>query len=290
MQTLIPRIVADFACECGENPLWHPTEKKLYWTDIPTGRLFRYDPATEQAEQIYEGRPVGGFTFQKDGSLLLFRDRGNVVVWRDGKEQRTIIDEIPEERDTRFNDVFADPESRVYGGTMPTDERKGRLYRIDRDGSYHVMLEGVGIPNGMSLTLDGKQLYFTDSLAHTIWLFDYDRKNGALTNQRAFLELDKSHGLPDGMTVDTADDIWTARFNGASVCHFKPDGTFIEKIDLPANQITSLIFAGEDLTDLYITSAGAHQKPDTGKHAGALFHVRTNVQGRPEHPSRIGGG
>ncbi|MFW6060517.1 MAG: SMP-30/gluconolactonase/LRE family protein, partial [Phycisphaeraceae bacterium] len=262
---------------------------KLYWTDIPTGRLFRYDPASDQAEQIYEGRPVGGFTFQEDGALLLFRDHGNVVVWRDGKEVRTIIDEIPDERGTRFNDVFADPEGRVFCGTMPLPEqRAGRLYRLDPDGSCHLLLENIACSNGMDLTPDGTQFYYTDSGARTIYLFDYDRATGNLTNQRPFLEVPEDAGLPDGMTVDATGDIWNARFNGGCVCHITADGSLAEKIDLPAKQITSLIFAGDDYTDLYITSAGAQNKPDTGAHAGALFHFRPGVQGKPEHASRIG--
>ena len=284
-----PRIVADFACETGENPLWHPTEKRLYWTDIPTGRLFRYDPAGDTAEQIYTGRVVGGFTFQSDGALLLFRDAGNIVVWRDGAEERTILDEIPDERGTRFNDVFADPEGRVFAGTMPKgDERLGRLYRIDQDGSYTIMLEDVGVANGMGFTLDGTCMYFTDSKLGKIFLFDYDRASGALTNQRTAIQVDTKAGNPDGMTVDANGDIWTARFNGGSICQFAPDGTFKQKIELPAKQITSLIFAGDDLSELYITSAGAHNKPDTGEHAGALFHLKPGVHGRPEHASRIG--
>jgi sugar lactone lactonase YvrE len=28
-------IVADYACETGENPRWHEREQRLYWTDIP---------------------------------------------------------------------------------------------------------------------------------------------------------------------------------------------------------------------------------------------------------------
>ena len=59
-------IVADYACETGENPLWHEREQRLYWTDIPPG------PNSEKHEQCYEGRPVGGFRIQMDGSLLLW--------------------------------------------------------------------------------------------------------------------------------------------------------------------------------------------------------------------------
>lgn len=127
-------IVADCACETGENPLWHEQEQRLYWTDIPTGRLFRYDPKSGKHEQCYEGRPVSGFTVQVDGSLLLFMDRGTVTIWRDGLLQE-VIPEIPAERTSRFNDVTADPRGQVFCGTMSTPERKGRLYRLDPDGS-----------------------------------------------------------------------------------------------------------------------------------------------------------
>ena len=92
-------------------------ERRLYWTDIPTGRMFRYAPATGRHEQFYQGDVVGGFTIQADGSLLLFMAKGAVKNWRGG-ELRTIIDEIPEERDSRFNDVIADPCGRVFCGTM----------------------------------------------------------------------------------------------------------------------------------------------------------------------------
>ena len=52
-----------------------------------------------QHEQCYEGDIVGGFTIQEDGALLLFMARGSVKIWREN-ELTTIIDEIPEERDS----------------------------------------------------------------------------------------------------------------------------------------------------------------------------------------------
>src|SRR5215475_4291942 len=97
-----PEVIADYACEIGENPLWHPIEKALYWCDIPRGRIFRYVPITGEHEQVYEGEIVGGFTIQADGALLLFMARGSVRVWRDGTLE-TLLDHIPDEVDSRFN-------------------------------------------------------------------------------------------------------------------------------------------------------------------------------------------
>lgn len=286
-------VVADFNCVCGECPVWHPLERRLYWLDNETGRIFRYDPAGDRAEQVYEGRTVAGLTVQPDGALLLFRDRGNVVRWRDGEELGTLIDEVADDRDTRFNDVMADPEGRVFAGTMPTQDKPGRLYRLDRDASLHLALDDVGIANGMGFTPDGRTMFFTDTTARTIWRFAYDRPTGALTHQRPFVEVTDGKGLPDGMVVDAAGDVWSAHWDGSGVYRYRPDGRLREKIELPATKITSLIFApgadGDELTDVYVTSAGADDRPANGEHAGALFRLRgVGIAGQPEHFSRIG--
>jgi sugar lactone lactonase YvrE len=279
-------LVADYSCNISENPLWHPTEKKLYWTDIPTGRLFRYDPATSHHEQIYTGRPVGGFTFDADGGLLLFMDRGAIVSWRDGNLIERLA-EIPAEQNSRFNDVIADPAGRVFCGTMSTASSKGRLYRLDIDGSLHAILEGIGCSNGMAFTLDCKGFYYTDSFAREIYLFDYDAANGSISNQRIFAKFSQGQGMPDGITLDADGFVWAAFWDGGCIMRFDPEGNIIETIQCPAPKITSLTFGGDNLNDIYITSAGGHEKHVEGPSAGALFRIARLHQGLPERYSRI---
>lgn len=281
------RTAATTRCQLGEAPLWHPIEQRLYWSDLTRGQLYAFDPLRSEHELVLEGRPIAGLTWQADGSLLLFRDRGRVDVYQKGKTV-TILDEIPDEIDGRFNDVIAAPCGRVFCGTMPTGDRPGRLYRLERDVSYHVVLPVVGCPNGMGFTPELKQVYFTDSTEHTIWVHDYHQDTGRLDNRRVFARTE-APVMPDGLTVDAEGNVWSAMWNGGRVVCYAPDGTIRRAVDLPTPRITSIAFGGKDLRDLYITSAaGEGPTGENEQCAGNLFCIRHAATGRREFPSRIG--
>lgn len=282
-----PDMIVQNHSDIGENPLWHPIEKRLYWTDITGGKLFWYDPATGRHQQCYSGPQVGGFTFQEDGALLLFMDRGQIAFWRDGKLE-TLIDELPDERESRFNDVIADPVGRVFCGTMATPTRPGRLYRLDQDGTIRMVLEDIGCSNGMGFTLDRRQMYYTDSVKGEIYLFDYDIATGALTNQRIWVKVPEGQGLPDGMTVDAEGHVWSARWGDSALYRYSPEGVVEQRITFPALKVSSVVFGDDDYRTMYVTTAlsGGSQEVE-GPGAGGLFKLRTGVSGLPEFYSRI---
>ncbi len=282
-----PELVADERCVVGEGPLWHGGEQRLYWVDIPAGRIFRYDPAAGAHEQVYRGDVVGGFTFQADGALLLFGERGAIRRWRNGALS-TLIAEIPEERGSRFNDVIADPEGRVFCGTMPEGERPGRLYRLDPHGSLTVVLADAGLSNGMGFTPDLRAFYHTDSDKRTITRFRYDRATGAIGDGRVIVRTPDDEGLPDGMAVDAAGDLWSARWDGGALYRYAPDGTLRGSVPFPAKKVSSVTFGGPDHADAYVTTAGGDDRDSEGAGAGALFRLRLGVGGRPAFRSRIG--
>ena len=279
-------MVADYSCRCGEGPLWHPDEQRLYWVDIPLGRIFRYDPVSGAHEQCHEGEPIGGFTIQSDGALLLFMGGGVVKRWREG-QLTEVLGEIPQEHDSRFNDVIADPVGRVFCGTLATG-RPGKLYRLDTDGTLSVVMEGVPGANGMAFTPDRKQMYFTDSRDHAIYVFDYDLDSGALANRRVFAPVPEEAGSPDGMTVDAEGYVWSARWGGSCLARYAPDGTEERRVHFPAKKVSSLVFGGRDYTDIYVTTAGGHNRAEDGEGAGALFRVNVGIRGVAEFRSRVG--
>jgi len=281
-----PEVVADYGCVTGENPLWHPIEKRLYWVDIPTGRMFRYDPASGGHEQCYEGDPIGGFTIQQDGSFLLFMEKGAIRAWH-GIMLGTILDEIPRERGSRFNDVIADPVGRVFCGTLSTSEQLGRLYRMDIDGRLTLQLKDVGTSNGLGFTPDCKGMYYTDSAKREIYYFDYEQWGGTIRRRRLFVRTPEGEGVPDGLTVDADGYVWSARFGGGCVVRYSPEGEEDMRIEFPAKKVTSVTFGGEDYTDIYVTTGGGDNKEEEGSGAGALFRVNLGIKGKPEFFSKI---
>lgn len=281
-----PELIADYQCITGEGPLWHPIENRLYWLDIPTGRMFRYDPTTGEHEQFYDGEVVGGFTIQDNGALLLFMAKGAVKIWQNGKLS-SVIKEIPDERESRFNDVIADPAGRVFCGTMSTNERLGRLYCLDTRGKLTKVLDGVGTSNGMGFTSDREQMYHTDSRKREIYLFDYDEDTGAITNREVFVRTPEGEGVPDGMTVDAEGYVWSARWDGGCLVRYTPEGKEDRRIYFPAKKVSSVVFGGEDYTDIYVTTAGGNDKETEGSGAGALFRINLDIKGVPEFFSRV---
>lgn len=280
-------VVADYRCHTGEGPVWHPDEELLYWVDIPNGRLFGYDPATDTHTQRYETDVIGGFTIQDEG-LLLFEDGGRIERLVDG--ETTVVAEIDDEADSRFNDVIADPRGRVFCGTMPTAERPGRLYRLDTDGSVTRLFDDAGLPNGMGFSPDQRHFYFTDSEAGCIYQFDYEPATGAITNRDVIVDVQDEAGVPDGMTVDTDGYLWTARWNGGCLVRYDPAGNEVDRIDIPARKASSITFGGPAYTDAYVTTALTDGKrEDEGEQAGALlrFEPTVEVEGRPEFRSDV---
>ncbi|HEY8665422.1 MAG TPA: SMP-30/gluconolactonase/LRE family protein [Tepidisphaeraceae bacterium] len=285
-------LVADERMKLGEGPLWHPIEKKVYWTNILAGELWRYDPATSKHEKFYQGRPVGGFTLQEDGSLLLFLDKGGIATWRDGK-LTTHIDSLPGEENARFNDVQTDPAGRVFCGILRDQGGVSPLYRLDTDGTIRAVEQGIGCCNGIGWSVDQKTMYFTDSAERTIYLYGYTRATGEISNRSVLIKTTLQEGVPDGLAMDAAGNIWSARWGGSGVfCHppCAPDGKVIGQIDLPVKNVTSCCFGGDDLSDLYITTAGGDDPKSNGEKSGALFRARNVTKGMPKWNSRVDAG
>lgn len=279
-------LVAGLRCHTGENPLWCAEREMLLFVDIPPGTIYGFRPATGKCDVVAQTRTTGGFTLQEDGSLLLFQDGHVAILEADGNIREVMANACP--GNERFNDVIADPEGRVFAGTLGGN---GRLLRFDTDGRVTEMFDGVGCANGMDFTLDLRQMYFTDSYAHRIYLFDYDRKTGNLSKRRTFAKVSRKAGFPDGLTVDTDGFVWSAVWGGGRLQRYTPKGKLDREILFPVTQTSSVIFGGAKLDETYVTSAlteGDADPPSKPPRGGGLYRVRVEgVSGRLAFRSRV---
>ncbi len=284
----------------GENPLWHPEERVVYWIDIPAGELHRFDPAARRDAVVWSGRTVGALTLQADGSLLLLGGEPCWVGRWSGGELTPILGNIPDT--TRFNDAIADARGRVYSGTMPrrwgTDDpaELGSLYRIDPDGSAHRVDHGFHCANGLGWIDGGRTLLLVDSTVHRIYAYDHDADTGELTNRRVHRRVpEPAESMPDGMTLDAEGGLWTARLKAGQLLRYGPSAEAPEtaavthRVPLPIADATSLIFAGDALDQLYVTTGGGREDTADDDPAGALLRVENvGFRGLPENRSRVG--
>ncbi len=272
----------------GENPLWHPEEGRLYWTDNRSKRVYRMRPGDAGPEVAVDGFQAYAFTFQAGGTLLLFLNNTGIAVVTDGGV-RLAVDGLPGDEASRFNDVLADAAGRVICGVVGAGGGDGSLYGLDRDGSATKLVDGLGMPNGLAFTPDDRGLYVADTTAERVLMYDYDGATGALANERTFVDLSADEGRPDGITVDAEGCLWVAMSGGWSIVRYDASGTELQRIAFPACKITSLSFGGEDLGTLYITSSSRESVPGEviGPEGGAVFSVRPGVAGRLDHRSDV---
>lgn len=275
----------------GEGPLWHPLWNELLVVDIGIGDIYRYDAGLNPKGRIACGRPTSALTWQPDGSLLCFHDGGDVARLEHPGAPAVVILNIPEESMSRFNDVISDARGRVICGALGAGNSAGKLYCIEPDLRYRLLLSDVAEPNGLAFSGDGRHLYFADSVAQSISRFDYDVATGSLRNCRVIHRTSGSE-LPDGLTVDGEDRLYCALWGGGGLLQFDASGGLEARIALDVRWPTSVTFGGSEFDVLFVTSAssGSDLPGETVSAArdGCVIRLVGCGRGRPEYPSRLG--
>jgi sugar lactone lactonase YvrE len=186
----------------------------------------------------------------------------------------------------RLNEGGCDPDGRFYCGSMAYDERPGAgvLYRLALDGTVTPVLRDVTISNGLAWSPDGGTAYYVDTPTHRIDAFSY--VDGSLRDRRPVVHIPADVGSPDGLTVDAAGRLWVALWGGAAVHCYEPDGRLVERLRVPATNVTACTFGGPDLGTLFVTTSQQNVDRTAEPLAGALFQAAVGATGRPTLPYR----
>lgn len=283
----VPALIVDCRNTLGEGVVWSAEEQALFWLDIEEAELWRYDPATGARRTWVLPERAGSFAFRRNGELIMAFASG-FAFYHLASGRRTPIAVVEPDLPTRFNDGRCDRQGRFIAGTMDESGEEqpiASVYRVGRDLAVTRIIDGVRISNGLAFSPDGRTMYFADTPQRVIRAYDYDPRNGRLSNGRIFHRLADGTGLPDGSTVDAEGCLWNARWQGHRVVRHRPDGTVDRVIELPVPNVTCVALGGPDLDTLYITTARQGMSDAALKaapSAGGLFAVPAGVRGLPE--------
>ncbi|MFV0505125.1 MAG: SMP-30/gluconolactonase/LRE family protein [Bacteroidales bacterium] len=268
----------------GEGAVWHPVEQVLYWVDITEGKLHCYNPANEENQTFSMGSMIGTVVPAKGRfNVLVALETGIYGRALDG-EMFKLADYPREVANNRFNDGKCDPKGRFWVGTMNKKviDGAGALYLFDGH-QLAIKRSGMTIPNGVVWSSDGQTMYHVDTAESAVFAYDFNLESGALSRRRIAIKVPQELGVPDGMSIDSADMLWIAHWGGKAVVQWNPlTGEKGRVIDVPAPHVTSCAFGGENLKTLYITTA---QEGLTDKQlreyplSGSLFKIPIDVEG-----------
>ncbi|MFO8001056.1 MAG: SMP-30/gluconolactonase/LRE family protein [Marinilabilia sp.] len=269
----------------GEGAIWHSEKEALMWVDITEGRVFMYRPGEGMVHDIELESMVGTVVpAARDYLAVAAQETGITGLREDGTTEMLTGFPSDAEDNVRFNDGKCDPRGRLWVGTMHKQARKGagKLYML-QDDSLHIKESDVTISNGIVWDTDLNVMYYIDTPEQCVYAYDYEPETGKISNRRVAIEIPEDTGSPDGMSIDSEGKLWIAHWGGHGVYRWDPaSGELLEKIDVPAPNVTSCAFGGDDLKTLYITTARQgldDEQLEEYPLSGSLFVTKTNVKG-----------
>ena len=283
----------------GESPFWHSDEAALYWCDIPGKKLNRWHPGSAAHQSWSLDCEPGCVAPLPDGRLLLAMRDGLFRFDPQSGERRRLSPPPYEAKHERFNDGKADPQGRLWVGTIyePRTSAAAALYRWDGK-KLQRMAGDVTVSNGLAFSPDGHTLYWTDTPSHRVMAYDFNPLDGTLLRPRVLVQFDQKTadqdlatygGRPDGAAVDAEGAYWCAMFEGQRLLRIAPDGRVLQELRLPVRCPTMPCFGGPDLRTLYITTS-REKRPAAELAAqplaGCVLHTRVDVPGLPVNFAR----
>lgn len=229
------------------------------------GKIFP-DGFSELFVELPEGSIGNGIRFDRRGNMYVADyTRHNVLkVDMDTREVSVFANQPAMNQP---NDLAIDREGRLYASDPNWNDSTGMLWRIDPDGSVHLLEKNMGTTNGVEVSADEEHLYVNESIQRKIWVYDLD-DSGNISNKKLFFQFE-DFGL-DGMRCDMNGNLYVTRFGKGTVVILSPEGGVLEEIELKGKNVTNIAFGGPDGKTCFVTVADR----------GCIETFRVNVPGR----------
>ena len=146
-----------------------------------------------------------------------------------------------------YNDCKVDHFGRLWVGSSHAKESdpRGALWCVLPNGKCFLGDVGFAVSNGPAFSLDGKIMYFNDSVGKKTFAYDISPDDPMPRNRRVLISYTHEEGMPDGLTVDAEGNLWVAHWGGARITQFTNAGFRLRHVQVPAPHVTTVGFGGE---------------------------------------------
>jgi len=258
--------------------------------------IWRLDPRTGGTRHWSLDHDVGALAIRRGGGGAVLALDDGFYFFDFAAERLDLISRVDADQPrSRLNDGKCDRRGRFFAGGMDDKEELKicSLWRLDADLSVTRVDEGIICTNGPCWSPDNRTFYLADTFHGEYWAYDYDIVTGSLTNKRLFHSFKDDSGVADGSTIDDEGCVWNAQLISGDLVRYAPDGTVDRRVGMPVRNITSVMFGGDGLDELYVTSMARVKHPavhdlfaremKSQYLAGSLFKVTgLGVRGLPE--------
>lgn len=269
--TKIEKVASGFTF--AEGPMWQ--SGRLLFSDVKGNKMYALTPdgnptlLMDHSGGVENVRPDGGFkgsngiATNKDGSVLMTQHGARRIVRLDEHlKPSTFLDRFEGKRFNSPNDLVFAPDGALwftdppYGldrqDSDPTKELKFNGVFRYANGKLTAPIRDLSRPNGIGLTRDGKTLYVSNS-GPEMFVEKYKvAADGSVSNGTRFIEYPGSApDVPDGLKLDSADNLWTSGPGGIRV--ISPSGKVLGQIKLP--EVAANLAWADDGRTLYITAS-----------------------------------
>jgi gluconolactonase len=267
-----------------EGPVWD-SAGFLYVSDETQNKIYRVHLDGTKESLIALGDPDGN-TFDRHQHLIDCASvlRAIILVNPNG-EYKALADRFEGKRFNSPNDVVIGPDGALYFTDPTLDLPAGQkqeipfqgVYRLGENGEVQLLIKDMSQPNGLAFSPDGKKLYVDDSEQKNIRVFDFSAP-ATLANERVFGDEKEADGVPDGIRVDEAGNLFLTGPKGIWV--WDAQGHHLGTIVVP-EQPANLAWGDKDYQTLYITAVTS------------VYRIRTKARGfvpylKPDHESTAG--
>lgn len=219
--------------------------------DGTIGRVRAQTDGRGKAELFVElpaGSTGNGIRLAPDGAMYVADYSGHNILRIDAEGHVEVFAHEP--RMHQPNDIARAPDGRLYASDPDWKNGGGQLWRVDRDGSTHLLETGMGTTNGVEVSPDGRHLYVNESVQRNLWVYDLSA-DGKVSNKRLLMNF-PDHGL-DGMRADIDGNLYIARYGAGTVAMVSPEGRLLREVRLKGEKPTNVAFGGEDGRTVYVT-------------------------------------